>query len=101
MTNQDLIEIIKMEGTATRALMRSEIDRIEEMDRVRNGRICEAENSIKEIKSETKFFRWMHNNPKWSLILMALFVAAVVIGTHTINIRRTIERMTKIELNDN
>ena len=100
MTNKDIIEIIKMEGTATRALMRSEIDRIEVMDKVRNGRITEAECEVEVLKKETRITRWMHRNPKVAIIVVVVSAFILMSAFHAVNIRRTIEKVTKIELKD-
>ena len=97
MTNKDIIEIIKMEGTATRALMRAEIDRIEEMDRVRNGKIHENCDAVKRIDRETRWARWATRNAKLAIMTFIIGVSLVLITFNALNVRRTIEKMTKIE----
>jgi len=44
----DLKEIIEDNGVAIRGVIRSEVDRIDELDRKRNGRIADNEKLIKE-----------------------------------------------------
>ena len=89
-----------MQATATRALMKSEIDRIEEMDKVRNGKINENYQCMRRIEKETFWARWVGKNAKLALIIFIVSVALILMGFNAINVRRTVEKMTDIELKD-
>ena len=97
---EDLKDIIMANGTVIRGKIESEVDRIDEMDKLRNGRICDAEEDIKELKKETALARWINRNKKLALVLFALSVFALAFGYHAINFKRTVEKIMKIELND-
>jgi hypothetical protein len=94
MKDEAIIELIKMEGTATRGLIRSEIDRIHEMDEKRNGR-------IQKLETETRWTRWMARNPKVAIAIFISGVALVILGFNAINVRRTAEKVLNIELKEN
>ena len=100
MTDEMIMELIRMEGTTTRGVIRSEIDRVEEMDKRRNGRIEETEEDIKLIKKETRISRWAHRNPKVAIAVFVALVLVIATGFHTINVKRTIEKVMRIELKE-
>ena len=89
-------------GTAkgVRAKIESEVNRIDEMDKLRNGRISENEDDIKEIKEETRISRWAHRNPKVAIITVVILIASVSIGLHTVGVKRAVERLMRIELKE-
>lgn len=97
---EDIKDIIAAHGTAIRGKMESEIDRIYEMDQIRNGKIEKNKEAVYKIEHETRLFRWAHRNPKWSIIIGIVLMAFISLGVHEINVRRTIEKVTKIELKD-
>ncbi len=97
---EDLKDIILANGTVIRGKIVSEIDRIDELDKRRNSRIEKAEDNIVLIKKETRISRWAHRNPKLALITFVILVAGVATGLHTINVKRTIEKVMKIEFNE-
>jgi len=100
MKDSDIIELIKMEGTLTRGLIRSEIDRIEEMDQKRNGSIKENKELIKKIEKETIWVRWINKNPKKTIIIFFILLIGGVALANAINVHRTAERILNIELKD-
>jgi hypothetical protein len=87
-------------GTGIRAKMESEVDRIDELDKLRNGKIGKCETEIETIKEQTKIARWIQQNKKFAAIILILFFFIVAYGYHTINFRKTIKEVTRIELND-
>jgi len=89
-------------GTAkgVRAKIESEVNRIDELDKIRNSRIEKAENNITILKKETRISRWAHRNPRIALVAFVILVAGVATGLHTINVKRTIEKVMKIEFNE-
>ena len=81
--------------------MTSEIDRVDEMNKIRNGRIEKNEADIDEIQDDTGLFRRMHRNPGKSIIIGIIIIAFIALGAYQINVRRTIEKATPIEFKDN
>ena len=96
----DLKDIIMANGTVIRGKIESEVDRIDEMDKKRNGRICKNEDDIKDLKKDTRASRWLHRNPKAAVIIILAASVFLMTAFHTINVKRTIEKITKIELNE-
>ncbi|MCK5605354.1 hypothetical protein KAR91_25915, partial [Candidatus Pacearchaeota archaeon] len=76
-------------GSGIRAKMESEVDRIEVLDEIRNGKIEENGEEIKKLKKETKIARWIQRNRRNSTIILVLFIFAVAYSYHTINFKRT------------
>lgn len=93
MKDADIIELIKMEGTATRGLIRSEIDRIHEMDKRRNGK-------IEKLENETRWMRWMGRNPRVAIAIVFAGIILAMWGFNAINVRLTAEKLLKIELKE-
>ena len=93
MKEETIIELIKMEGTATRGLIRAEIDRIDEMDKKRNGK-------IEKLEKETRWVRWMGRNPKVALALFFVGIILAMLSFNAINVRLTAEKLLKIELKE-
>ena len=96
----DLKEIVDINGTFIRATMKAEVDRIDEMDRLRNDRIGKNEGCIEEIKEQTAVWRWMHVNPLKSAIIMMSLFAGLAYGYHKINLPKTIENTTGIVIDN-
>ena len=94
----DLRQSIEDNGVAVRGTVREQIDRVDEMDKIRNGKIGRNEEDIEMLQCETRFSRWMQRNPKVSIIGVMIIVAGIALGAYQINIKPTIERMLKIEL---
>ena len=69
---------------------------IDRKDNIRNGRIGKLEKANKD----TAFFRWMHRNPIPSVAALIIAIMVGAYGYHKINIKKTVENMTKIELKD-
>ena len=93
-----LKDIITANGTVIRGKIESEIDRIDEMDKLRNGRITKVEEDIDSVCCETKTVRWLWRNPKTGYILIVILIAAISLGAYQINLKRTIEKVLHIEL---
>ena len=55
---------------------------------------------VKTIKRETYVARWMQRNPRPSLIIIFIVIAAIAFGSHSLNLRRTVEKVLRIELNE-
>ena len=89
-----LTNTIQGQGSGVRAKIESEVNRIDEMDKKRNGK-------IKSLEKQTHVFRWAHRNPKTTIIIVIIFIAFVTLGMHQVNVKRTIEKHLKIELNEN
>ncbi len=87
-------------GSGVRAKMESEVDRIEVLDEIRNGKIETNGEEIKKLKKETTIARWIQRNRRLSatILFIAMFTAAW--GYHTINFKRTVEKILRIELKD-
>jgi hypothetical protein len=88
-------------GSGLRATMKSEVDRIEVLDDIRNGKIECNDEEIKKLKKETKIARWIQRNRKLSVIILFIAMFTAAWGYHTINFKRTVERILKIELKEN
>ena len=95
-----LVEAIKGTGTGVRAKIESEVNRIDEMDKIRNGRIQKNADDIEDLEAETKIARWVQRNKRLSVIIAAIFMMGMAFGYHTINIKRTVEKYLNIELKD-
>ena len=100
MTDLEIIEVIKMEGTATRGLIRSEIDRIDEMNELRNGRIDKNKDDLYQLNKETRLSRFAQRNAGKMIIGFIIIVAIISLGAHSINVKRTIEKAMRIELKE-
>ena len=93
-------ETIELNGSAIRATMMSEVDVIHIMDASRNNRIGKNEEKIKVVLIETCVPRWLHRNPRVSIAIFLLLFAGLFYGLHLINIPKTFENTTGIELKD-
>ena len=62
-------------------------------DEKRNGR-------IEKIENQTGVIRWMHRNPIPSAIALLVVIMMGAWGYHKINVKKTVENITKIELNE-
>lgn len=94
-----LVDAIKGQGSRVRATMESEVDRIEVLDKIRNGKIQENGEEIKKIKKETVIARWIQRNRRLAVIILFIAMFTAAWGYHTINFKRTVEKVLKIELN--
>ena len=95
-----LVETIKGTATGVRAKVESEVDRINEMDKIRNGRIDKNTDDIEMLERETRVGRWAQRNPKIAIIGFIIFVASIAIGAYSMNVKRTVEKVLKIEFKD-
>ena len=100
MKDSDIIQLIQDQGTVTRAVIRAEIDRIDEMDHKRNGVINETKQKVIKLEAETRWTRWMGRNPKVAIIIFVTGVALVLMGFNALNVRRTAEKVLNIELKE-
>ncbi len=89
----DLKDIVEVNGTVVRAKIESEVDRLDK-------RFIPVEKDVKILKKETSIFRWAHRNPKVAIITAVVFVACVAISLHTVGVKRIVERLIRIELNE-
>ena len=88
-----LVEAIKGLGTGVRAKIESEVNRIDEMDKIRNSR-------INTLEKETIIGRWAYRNPKVTIIATIILIASIALGSYQINVKRTIEKIIPIEFTD-
>ena len=95
-----LVDAIKGQGTGMRAKIESEVNRIEEMDKIRNGKIRCNEEEVDILKDETKIARWIQCNKKTAVTIFIVVVAAIGMGMAKIDVKRSIEKAAKIELRD-
>lgn len=95
-----LSETIKGTATGVRATIKAEINRVDEMDKIRNGRISKNEEDIEDLQGETKIARWVERNKKLTALILILATMIVVSGYHVINVRTTVEKLLKIELRE-
>jgi len=95
-----IVEAIKGQGTGMRAKIESEVNRIDEMDKLRNGKIRCNEEELEIVKDETKIARWVQRNRRLSAIILMIAMFTAAWGYHTINFKRTVEKVLKIELKD-
>ena len=89
-----LTDAIHGSAKGVRAKVESAVNRIVEMDEKRNDRIG-------KLEKQTTIPRWAHRNPKAAIIILILFIASVATGMHQINVKRSIEKHFKIDLNEN
>ena len=95
-----VVDAISGLGSGLRAKMESEVDRIEVLDKIRNGKIENNGEEIKKLKKETTIARWIQRNRRLSVIIITIAMLAVAFSYHTINFKRTVEKVLKIELKD-
>ncbi len=95
-----LVKAIGGLGSGIRAKLESEVDRIEVLDEIRNDKIETNDEEIKKLKKETKIARWIQRNRRLSVIIVTIAMLAVAYGYHTINFKRTVEKVLRIELNE-
>ena len=88
-----LVAAIQGVGSGIRAKMESEVDRIDENDKKRN-------NKIEKLEKQTTITRWAHRNPRVAIIAFVIFMFSVAVGYHTINFKRTAEKILKIEFRE-
>lgn len=99
----DLKEAIKGNNSILHAQMINEVDRIDhKVDKIiihnewQNGMLGEHDEAVKELG----FFRIIGRNPKISAIVFLVIIMIGAWGYHTVNFKRTLKNMTKIELNE-
>ncbi len=97
---EDLKEFINVNGTLVRATMKAEIDRIDEMNEVRNGRIAKTEYMIKQTRKETGVFRWMHRNPGKAIAAIVILFGGLAYGYHKVDIKKSFEKKSGIYFKD-
>ena len=93
-----LVGAIKGLGSGMRATMSAEVDRIEVLDEIRNGKIEANDEEIKKLKKETKIARWIQRNRRLAVIILFIAMFTAAWGYHTINFKRTVEKILRIEL---
>lgn len=93
MKEETIIEIIRMEAETTRDFIKAEVDRIDEMDKKRNGK-------IEKLEKETIWVRWINRNPKKAIIIFLILMIGSVAVVNAINVHRTAERILNVELKD-
>ena len=98
---KDLKESIELNGIVVRGTIRSEVNRIDEMDKIRNGKIDCNERDIEMLQKETRLSRWMQRNPKVAIIGLIIIISVIALGAYQMNIKPTIEKYLRIELHDN
>lgn len=90
-------EYMALTGTATRGTIKSEVDRIDQMDKIRNGKIGHNKDEIDIVKEETSFGRWAQRNKKVTVPVVLIFVIWMAIGSPGIDARGTFEKVFKVE----
>ena len=95
-----LVGAIKDQGLSVKTKIQSEVNRIEVLDALRNGKIEKSEKEIKLVKKETQIARWIQRNKKLSVIIIAVAMLIVAFGYHTLNFKRAAEKYLKIEWKD-
>ena len=98
--NEYLKDIIVVNGSAIRAKMEAEVDRIEILDNIRNGKIEKNEQGIKELRGETRLSRFAQRNAGRMILGFVIVVALISLAAHSLNVKRTIEKVMRIELNE-
>ena len=97
---EDITEIVQLNSTSVRGKIESEVNRIDEMDQLRNGRITDAECDITDIRNETCLFRWAHRNPGKAIASFLILFCGLAYGYHKIDIKRTIENKSGVYFKD-
>lgn len=92
-----LVAAINGTATGTRATVESEVNRIDEMDKIRNGKIDCNQRDIDILQNETRGSRWAQRNPKVAIIGFIILVASIALGAYNMNVKRTIEKIIPIE----
>lgn len=95
-----LTDAIHGSAKGVRAKVESEVNRIDEMDKIRNGKIQENGEEIKNLKKETLIARWIQRNRRLAAIILMIAMFTAAWGYHTINFKRTVEKVLRIELNE-
>ena len=86
---KNLKEIIQLNGRAIKATMISEVDRLDEADKRRNG-------IIGTLKAETTFWRWTQRNYRLVVPIVLLLLLLLIKGADRINVKRTFENQTGV-----
>ena len=95
-----LVDAIHGTAKGVRAKVESEVDRINEMDKIRNGRIDKNTDDIEMLERETRVGRWAQRNPKIAIIGFIILVASIAIGAYSMNVKRSVEKVLKIEFKE-
>ena len=93
-----LVSAINGTAKGVRAKVESEVDRIDEMDKIRNGRITKNEDDIECLQDETRVVKFAKKHPGKVIIGAVIFVALVSLSASQLNVKRTVEKMLNIEL---
>lgn len=103
----DLMDAITLQGSGTRALIESEVNRIDEMDKVRNGRIRTAERDIETLEQKAenceahvKGIKWLTKRWYMILVFMVIFGLCTSWLFHHLDVRKTVEKQIGIELKE-
>ena len=96
----DIKEYIDLTGTVTRASFKAEVDRIHDMDTIRNGKIKTNKESVDLIKCETTFWRWAQRNRGFTIPAAVILISVIAIGAYKIDMRRTIQNHFDIEITE-
>ena len=86
---ETLKEIIQLNGSAVRAKMESEVDRLDEADKRRN---C----TVNTLRLETTFWRWTQRNYRLVVPIVLLLLLLLIKGADRINVKRTFENQTGV-----
>jgi hypothetical protein len=95
-----LTEAITSQGTGTRATIEAEVNRIDMMDKIRNGKIAHNESELEILQRETRIARWCQRNKRLSAIIAIIVILGVMVSYQSINIKQSIEKHLKIELKE-
>jgi hypothetical protein len=80
------------------------LPKISEDNDIRNHRIQKLEDcksdmvDCVEVKNQTAIVRWLHRNPGWTAILFMALILGITALTQVIDVGRTVEEATPIEL---
>ena len=90
MRNEDVIKLIEVQGTLTRATMMSEVHRLDEkIDRV-IGHQEKQNGKLEKLERQTRIVRWFERNPVKAVAVAATFVVAVVVALCIVDLRATL-----------
>lgn len=94
-------EYMDLTGTATRGAIKAEVDRIDQMDKIRNGKIANNEEEIDIVKDETSFGRWAQRNKKFSIPAVFVLLIGLIIGVILLGPEKVIEKAAGVEIEIN
>ena len=88
MKNEDTITVIKELMTSFKTAINAEIkasgditnlriDQVIDHQKKTNGMIAENKKNIKKLETQTRFIRWVHRNPQFSIPLLVILAFGI------------------------